>query len=299
MGKAVYLAKITSEKLKSLLKGFEKHLKETDRGSSARVYLGAVQAYASWMAGRYGSFNVQAVSPLDLVQYRQELQDMGRAPATINRILVTMKVFFDWAREQGYVQDNPVQGIKQVAMVAPAPGWLTRNQQATLDRAVRKDGSARDKAIIGLMIHAGLRVGELCELKREDIHISERAGRVVVRKGKGNKYREVPLNKTIRKILQDWLEENKSGVLFPNKRRSAIGTRGVYNLVADYAYRAKLDDVTPHTLRHTFCKNAIDAGISIDRVALMAGHSTLDITKRYTIPSMGDLQADVERLAWE
>lgn len=180
----------------------------------------------------------------------------------------------------------------------PAPQWLTRNQQAALIRAVRDNGNTRDKAIIGLMLHASLRVGELCSLKREDIQLFPRGGRVAVT-GKGNKYREVPLNSTIRKILYRWFEENPGGPLFPNRYGGAISTRGVFKLVAEYAYQAKLEGVTPHTLRHTFCKNAIDMGIPIDLVAVMAGHSSLDVTKRYTAPSQDDLQAAVERLAWE
>jgi integrase/recombinase XerC len=73
----------------------------------------------------------------------------------------------------------------------------------------------------------------------------------------------------------------------------------VFNIVSDYAYLTGFKDVTPHTLRHTFCKTSIEMGTSIDQVALMAGHSTLDITKRYTTPSMDDLQKAVERIAWE
>lgn len=57
--------------------------------------------------------------------------------------------------------------------------------------------------------------------------------------------------------------------------------------MVDYTYQAKLEDVTPHTFRHTFCKNAIDMGIPIDQVAMMAGHSSLDVTKRYTVPLRG------------
>ena len=70
-------------------------------------------------------------------------------------------------------------------------------------------------------------------------------------------------------------------------------------MFAEYAYHAKIKDVSPHTLRHTFCKNLIDQGVPIDQVAVLAGHSSLDTTKRYTAPSMADLQAAVDRTAWE
>ncbi|MDA8336688.1 MAG: site-specific integrase, partial [Peptococcaceae bacterium] len=55
----------------------------------------------------------------------------------------------------------------------------------------------------------------------------------------------------------------------------------------------------PHALRHAFCKNLIDLGVPIDQVAVLAGHSSLDVTRRYTVPSMADLQAAVEKTSWE
>lgn len=296
----LYLAKITHDNLKGILKQFENHLVGTDRGGAARSYLGDVRRFAEWISARHGAFSHHAVSPLDLVQYRQALQEARRSSATINRALVSLKVFFGWLSKQKTIRDNPADCIKPVAVSAPpAPKWLNRNQQAALMRAVRERGNPRDEALVGIMLHAGLRVGEVCALTREDLMVSERAGRVIVRKGKGNKYREVPLNKTIRKTLSCWLDENKKSLLFPNKNGSPITSNGVYRLVEKYAYLAKLESVTPHTLRHTFCKNLIDMNVPIDQVAVMAGHSSLETTRRYTVPGLLDLQAAVERTAWE
>jgi len=248
---------------------------------------------------------MQAVSPLDLVEYRAYLQQhggrqkTGAAPATVNRALVSLKIFFNWLVKKRQINASPAEDIKSVAVATtPAPKWLDRNEQARLMHAIRKGGSARDEALIGMMLHAGLRVSELCSINKEAIQISDRKGQVAVT-GKGNKYREVPLNITIRKILQPWLEQNQTEVLFPNRYGKPISSRGVFKLVAEYAYQAKLENVSPHTLRHTFCKNAIDYGTPIDQVAIMAGHSSLDVTKRYTTPSMADLQDAVERMAWE
>lgn len=64
-------------------------------------------------------------------------------------------------------------------------------------------------------------------------------------------------------------------------------------------YRLSGVDVTPHRLRHTFCKMLIDAGESLDRVAMLAGHENLNTTARYTKPGREDLEMAVEKLAWE
>jgi site-specific recombinase XerD len=308
LGQTIYLKEFTTDKLKDPFEEkFRRYLLETDRGKSVKAYCGDLNRFISWVIEKYNKFNPKAVTVLDIVEYRSFLQEQpGRkgkkAPATVNRALASLKIFFGWLVKQGEIRSNPAEDVKLVASASkPAPKWLDRNQQASLVRTVREHGTLRDEALIGLMLHAGLRVSEVCSLTREDIEISERKGHVIVRHGKGNKYREAPLNKTIRKILLAWLEMNPSGPLFPNKKKgkTQITVRGVFDLVAEYAYLAKLEAVTPHTLRHTFCKNLIDAGVPIDQVAMMAGHSNLNVTKRYTTPSMADLQAAVERTAWE
>jgi integrase/recombinase XerC len=68
-------------------------------------------------------------------------------------------------------------------------------------------------------------------------------------------------------------------------------------LVSRYAYDARLEDVTPHTLRHTFGKNLVDAGVPLDRVAHLLGHEGLATTTIYTTPSGQDPQRQVEQIA--
>jgi len=308
VAEVVYLEKFTPKNLDEYLDAFAGHLRATDRGASVGTYLGAVRAFGAWATDHYGVFHPPALSPLDMVEYRDHLQcsRSGRggrpmAPATVNKHLIGVRVFFNWLVGTGQVRDNPVGDIRLVATTGPQrPRWLTRNEQAALVRAVTAGGNLRDMAIIGVMLHAGLRVAEVCGLDRADLDVSERKGVVRVRKGKGNKYREVPLNSTIRKILSDWLAANPEGALFPNRRGGAISVSGVEKMFAEYVARARPPlEATPHSLRHSFCRNLLDRGVPLDQVAALAGHESLDTTKRYTAPSMADLQAAVDRIAWE
>lgn len=106
---------------------------------------------------------------------------------------------------------------------------------------------------------------------------------------------------TIRKILLDYLASlpESQSFLFASNRAERFTPLRVQHLVNRYAYNAHLLHVTPHILRHSFCKNLIDVGVSLDKVALLAGHTSLDVTSRYTTPSEQDLQEAVEHLAWE
>ena len=70
-------------------------------------------------------------------------------------------------------------------------------------------------------------------------------------------------------------------------------------LVAKHAYQARLPDVTSHTLRHTFGKNLVDAGVSLEQVAALLGYESLDTVMIYTKPSHGDLEKAVRKAAGE
>jgi integrase/recombinase XerC len=146
-----------------------------------------------------------------------------------------------------------------------------------------------------------LRISELAALKVEDLEIGERSGWVHVRQGKGGKSRRVPLNNQVRQALSAYLAErgqDKSDRLFLGQR-GPMGEWGVHELVKKYAYQARLEDVTAHTLRHTFAKNLVDAGVPLDQVATLLGHESLDTTRVYTKPSEKDLEQAVRRAAGE
>ena len=290
--------------LKNLLQRFEGHL--AGEGKSAhtlRAYTRDLRLFAEWFQITNGkALTPEAITPIDVRQYRAHLLTVqGRKPATVNRKLASLSAFCTWARGEGLIAANPVEGVQQVGEVRPAPKWLDKNEQYALLRAVQERGRARDVALVTLMLHTGLRVSEVAALRASDVKISVRKGALIVRGGKGGKYRTVPLNADARKALEAYLEERpgiKDGdCLFLGQRGDALGTPGIYHLIGRYAYDARLEAVTPHSLRHTFGKNLVDAGVSLDRVAQLLGHESVDTTRIYTTPSEQDLQRDVEKLS--
>lgn len=298
MGDVVYLEKKMTQKWEELSQQYQQYLAPTKAPLSIRLYLRDAKLFCEWLRER-GEDNPAAVTPLDAAEYRQHLLSKGYKPATINRKIQTLRAFYAWLEQQGAVPDNPFRRTKNVPAQELAPRWLTRNEQAALMRAVRAKGRLRDEAMIALMLFAGLRVSEVLALGREDLVLGERSGYVVVKAGKGSKRREVPLNSTVRDILRRWLQANPEGPLWPSQKGGSLASRQVQKLLSEYAYMAKLRNISPHKLRHTFCKNLLDTGASLDEVATLAGHAKLDVTRRYTVPSMRDLEKVVERTSWE
>lgn len=117
----------------------------------------------------------------------------------------------------------------------------------------------------------------------------------MVRGGKGNKTRQVPLNSDARQALKAWLSERPSAgaEVFLSHTGHALSERDVQRMVAEYARVAGVD-ATPHTLRHTFATRAIEKGADVATLAAILGHARLETTGRYLHPTAERMQEAVE-----
>ena len=146
----------------------------------------------------------------------------------------------------------------------------------------------------------GVRVSELCSLRLSDVQMSERKGELIIRSGKGGRVRSVPLNVEARRGLETYLEVRPkvtSDSLFIGQRGEGLKPRAVELVVAKYVRLAGLEEVTPHTLRHSFGKHTLDAGANLVTVAHLMGHQNIKTTAIYTSPHQRDLEQAVEILA--
>ena len=275
------------------------------RPKTVQAYTADLVAFGRWFEQTSGrDFDPAAVDPRDITEYRGYLLRGGTQSATVNRRLIAIRRFFQWAKQQGHTGENPFEVLEKVRVAQQrdtAPRWLTPKEQLALLRAVRAKGRRRDLAMIQTLLGAGLRISELANLQLSDVEIAERSGRIQVREGKGGKARSIPIDNRTRQAILSYLEERQadgSGRLFIGQR-GAVNDRGIDYLVRKYAYQAQLQDVSAHTLRHTFAKNLVDAGVPLDQVATLLGHESLDTTPIYTRPSEEDLARAVRRAGGE
>jgi len=285
-----------------LLRRFIEHLRSHDRSErTIKSYSSDLKLFAKWFyETNREELTPQSITPIDLREYKRYLlEDQGFKPATVNRRLASISSFCQWAQEQGFADGNPCDEISIVPEVRTAPKWLTKREQYALIRAVQKANRPRDEALVTLMLHTGLRVSEVSNLRIGDISISPRKGEVIVRAGKGEKFRTVPLNSNVRNALQAYFSVRPSvdhDYLFVGQKGEPLRSPGMYYLVKKYGYEARIEGIGPHTLRHTFGKNLVDAAVPLDRVATLLGHSSLNTTRIYTVPSQADLQDAVETI---
>jgi integrase/recombinase XerC len=118
--------------------------------------------------------------------------------------------------------------------------------------------------------------------------------------GKGNTYREVPLNAEVRAAVDTWLEQRKKVTaqqdemaLFLTKRGTRLATRTIDDVLRRLGKDAHLD-LSAHVLRHTCLTNLVRNGNDLVLVAELAGHRRLETTRRYSLPSAADREAAME-----
>ncbi len=195
--------------------------------------------------------------------------------------------------------------MKRTMKQYAAPKWLKKLEVAKFFHVINNEKNdtvrRRDIAICRLMAAVGLRVQEVCDLTIVDVCLKKKMEDVTVRSGKGDKYRIVPLNGDAIQALQEWLEirnpDSPNDLYFLSERETPISDRSIRYLVYKYASKAGLENVSPHILRYTFCKSLVDNGVPLQRVAYLAGHESLETTRRYVQPSKADLRKDVQTIS--
>lgn len=297
---------------------YERYLTEEQdlAATTVRNYLSDLRGFAafcesSWSEGEESgeSFSPAGVTTPTITLYRSHLKNVAELrPASINRYLVSAKRYFSWAVDEGLIGRDPAKAVKLVPRVVPPPRHLSDKEEAALVSATERYGSLRDRTLIVVALHSGLRAEELCNLKPHHVKLGKRSGHLMVY-GKRGKYREVPLNVTARDALAEWmgfLPEN-SVWLWPSRKGKMNGAgerearpitvRGLAYAVKRHADLAKVDDLSCHDLRHRFGYRMAEK-VPLHRLAQIMGHDSLDTTMVYVKGTQGDLQQAVEEIAW-
>jgi site-specific recombinase XerD len=290
---------------RTAVEDFVHHLTRAERSPlTIKNYRCDLAAFATWFRDTTGEELTPAlITPTDLRDYKRFLVDHRRLkPSSVNRQLATLKSFLTWAAAAGLLPAGPPPTLpKAVFQERRGPQWLDRREQYALRRVVERGGHVRDIAMVTLLLNTGLRLQELCTLTWRDVQVTARTGLMTVTRGKGAKRRQLPLNAEARRALMGLGYEAHEGSSAPvfMGQRGRLTPSGVQRLLRAYAYAAHLEALSPHRLRHTFCKNLLDAGVGHEKVAALAGHESLETTRRYCTPSLRDLAHAVELIGEE
>lgn len=236
-----------------------------------------------------------------LILFNQEQQAQQRdaggslANDTIRIRLKAVQSFFSWAWAFGLTGLKP-ELITELLTIPPARK-LSPRDILTADEARRLLASAGglDLCLIRVMLDGGLRLAEALALRAEDIYTASDRFFLHVRRGKGNKEREVPIRPDLYRDLKECGAGPSHELLFGD-----YYPRKVQRLVDKLATAAGIEKrITPHSLRHTLGNSLALAGYPLELIGQMLGHSSYDTTKIYTRPAKVLQQAELPFLPWQ
>jgi integrase/recombinase XerD len=258
------------------------------RGRSKAEYLRQVRK----LGGRYPERSLKQISERMVFDHLIYLRDKEKLrPSTLNQAVVALRMFYrdylgrDWKLWEQF----------EIRRDQPLPVVLTRDEVHQLLAAVREN---RFKAVLALIYHCGLRVGEAVRLRPKDIDSKRGILRVI--DGKGGKNREVPMApQMIERLRLYWCFHRNAHWLFPGvgrgwKERSrtlqaamAAATEPMSVSSVQAALRVVVPaarikkNATCHSLRHSFATHLLEEGVSIRQVSTYLGHSNLASTLIY------------------
>lgn len=246
--------------------------------------------------------NLELIS-LTRQDLREWLIDLGRTKLSENskrRLVSSMRGFYKFLMIDGHITNNPADNLDTPQKGFYLPKFLN---QADIEKLlsqpdVSTETGLRDKAILELMYASGLRVSEAVNLQIKDIDLDSG---ILTTTGKGNKTRRVPVGSSAVEWLRSYLilRRRKENIQIQNLFVTPLGrpvTRQVVHaFVKEYAEKCGLEDVSPHTLRHSFATHLIQNSADIRSVQQMLGHADISTTQIYTHMTDAHLRRSYER----
>ncbi len=250
--------------------------------NTIRMYSYYVRRYLEWG----GKLNSRSA-----LRFLARLRKEGYSNKSLNLVVQALRSYF---RFEGY--DEEAEKLKPPKVPRSLPKALTREEVKRL-LSVIPPTKRRDRLIVLLLYGAGLRVSELCNLKRSDVDFERSL--IVIRGGKGAKDRVVPVPGFLMEAIKSYLKtrtDSSEYLLVEEGRREKdrISTKTVWYLLRKYGQKAGVK-VTPHMLRHSFATHMLENGVDIRAIQELLGHSNLSTTQIYTKVTVEHLRKAQEK----
>jgi site-specific recombinase XerD len=233
------------------------------------------------------------VTRADIYEYRQWL--VGRyAPSTVNRKLSLVRSLFAEAVRAGECPSSPAEGVKghrtERSGFSSTKAPSEEQVRAVLDtlKGSTKLTAVRDRALLYLMAHLGLRRDEVCKLTPQCI-VEDQGYTCLDITGKGSKRRREVIPPTSLSAVRQWIEFGGIGEdepLFPRithgkRKGGALTGSGVWYIVRRRFGKVGVTGLSPHSLRHFAITELLKHGMALHRVQDLAGHADPSTTQRY------------------
>ncbi|MEK6776794.1 MAG: site-specific tyrosine recombinase XerD [bacterium] len=232
----------------------------------------------------------RAIDRRAVLSYLIHIKRSGLNVSTVQRRLVSIRMFFRFLIQEGRIKSDPAENIESPKKIQYLPQTLSPGEVESLLHVPDPDTplGKRDRTMLEVLYATGLRVSELVSLKIPDINLE--VGYLITM-GKGGKERLVPMGDSAQAWIRDYLLHDRprilksrhSDFLFPNRFGKGMSRQGFFKIIKKYAIQTGIrKKISPHTLRHSFASHLLENGADLRSVQLMLGHSDISTTQIYT-----------------
>lgn len=310
--------KLEIDTLKSVSRQWLQLQKPQLKASSFAKYTNIMNSY---LLPRFGEKEISSITRNEVMLFSHDLlvsggiKANGLSPKTVNNILSVLKNIFEFAVKE---KELKLTDISDIAVKQPLKPMriLSRNEQRTLNKYLYNNPSLCHLGIL-LCLYTGLRIGEICALKWDDIYIedqylyvhhtmqriqnfttSEKKTEVIIQAPKSDcSIRKIPIPDEVLQLLIP-IKEKGSAFFLTGTEHRYIEPRSMENHFKRVTQKCNIYNVKFHSLRHTFATRCIELGFDIKSLSEILGHASVNITlNRYVHPSMELKQKNMNMLS--
>jgi integrase len=242
-----------------------------------------------------GVGTLEELNGYELKRHLAAEQARGLAENTVHGSFEVVKAFCNWAMREGHPVDPSVLRVRAPKVSQQEIQTYTDAQLQAIMTAIPPGNWGRMAVLI--LLGTGMRISELCALTIDDFEDDGETTFLKIRKGKGAKFRRVPVSQRLRKEILRYLNRVRPESPSPNLLLLGDGRPVSFMSTANLFRRTRLKvgfPVHAHRFRHTYATGYLRSGGKIERLMRILGHTTLEMVMRYVHLDKGDLYTDVD-----
>jgi site-specific recombinase XerD len=235
-----------------------------------------------------GDVSLGDVEPSQCRKVMATMRRRDLAPSTMRTYYISINAFFDWCVAEYELDRNPMDRVQKPRVPKRLPNFLSTEQVQACFLAAREGRNAqKNEAVLTVFLDTGIRRGELCNLKIEDIDLVHREMKVF---GKDKAERIVPFSERTTLALVDYWSGRLDDIPTAfHGYDSPLTTAGCSSIIRRIGDRAGFN-LRPHLLRHTFAHRWLTGGGDLESLRRILGHSSLALTQRYAGLDIEDIR---------
>lgn len=290
---------IHNKHFEQLLREFSRNVEIKGYRNGATMYPACVREFLFFMENM-GINHIQEIKAVEIISYYEYIRERpnqkregGLSDSMIRHHLFSLRLFFDYLLDTEHIETSPAQIPKFQLSRRKERNICTLEEIKQLYEACE---TKRDKALISIAYGCGLRRTEIQNLNTSDVLLNK--GVLLVREGKGGKYRSIPLSNNSLKDLKEYIIYERPSSINPNQSGNihalflnSVGSRVLgdkHNIRLKYLLNKTKNqelikkEITLHCLRHSFATHLLDNGATIEFVQKLLGHSEIDTAHLYS-----------------